>query len=246
MYIFSDEGSYPPFCILKKPPHHALTALETMGPTYRSAISNASWLVFTLWIAAASNALAEPQPPEFATLENLVQQYFFHPERHEKPLLLTQSQVHGLLEELRRMHIYIPRRQQIVRSFPHDQEFFTRFVLHELAREPALVFPPDPTPLFQRIDALCASHASIRKFLGVASHGEAFSESWGPRANLFPQLDEQVRLELEEAVASQETESRPPRRRNYTIEHLTEAIREVYWQGPDVTAASGSLDSLGR
>ena len=233
IYIFLDEGSYPSLFTLKMPPNHVLTTLGTMGPTYRSAISNAFWLVFTLWLVAASNALAEPQPPEFATLENLVQQYFYHPDRREKPLLLTQSQVHGLLEELRRMHIYIPRRQQIVRSFPHDQEFFTRFVLHELAREPALVFPPDPTPLFQRIDALCASHASIREFLRIASHGDAFSESWGSRASLFPPLDEQVRLELETAVALRETENGPLRRRNYTIEHLTEAIREVYWQGPE-------------
>lgn len=218
-----------------------------MRPTRRTAISNASWLVLCLWVGMASGVRAEPQPPEFAALETLVQQYFFQAQhRQDKPLLLTQSQVRDLLEELRGMHIYIPRRHQIVRSFPHDQEFFTRFVLQELAQDPAIVFPADPTPLFQRIDALCASHDSIRQFLRVAGQGEAFLESWGPRADLFPQLDEQVRLELEEAAEFLGTKDGPPRRRNYTIEHLTDVLREVYNPSPESTANSGSFHSLGR
>lgn len=218
-----------------------------MVPSRHTTVFRAFWLVAGLWVSMASSVSAEPQPPEFAALENLVRQYFFQAQRRQdKPLLLTQSQVQDLLEELRGMHIYIPRRHQIVRSFPHDQEFFTRFVLQELAQDPAMVFPPDPTPVFQRIDALCASHSTIRQFLGVAGRGEAFLESWGPRESLFPQLDEQARLELEEAAAFLGTEDGPPRRRNYTIEHLTEVLREVYAPSPEATAKSVSFDSLGR
>ena len=190
---------------------------------------------------------AEPLPPDFKSLKNIVEQYFYHARSRNKPILLTQSKVHDLLEELRGMHIYIPGRTQIVRSFPHDKEFFTRFALSQLQQEPSQRYPDDPTFLFQRIDAMCTSHETIRYLNRVAGRGRTFSECWTSEAELLPPPEELALEEMLEklGVASQAEAS--PRRRNYTIKHLLEVLEQAY--NPErvgsVTSAS-SFNALGR
>lgn len=212
-------------------------------------ISHAMRVVATtlcLWVACCATLPAEPVRPEFPTLKRLVEQYFYHARTRHKPILLTQSQVLDLMESLQGMRIYISGRTQIVRSFPHDREFFARFVLDELAQDPALEFPEDPTFLLQRIDAMCGSHQSIRQLTRLADKGESFSTTWVPADPLFPSLES---LRLQDTLKKHGVENAAqasPRRRNYTIEHLLEALESAYTPPTQSAGAMTSFDALGR
>ncbi|QDU76103.1 hypothetical protein Pan97_31480 [Bremerella volcania] len=200
-----------------------------------------------IWVACCAAASAEPVQPEFSTLKRLVRQYFYNARTGNKPILLTQSQILDLMESLRGMHIYIPGRNQIARSFPHDREFFARFILDELAHEPACKFPDDPTFLLQRIDAMCTSHESIRQLMRLAGRGESLCPTWIPADPLFPSL-ESARLQdlLDEHGVENATQA-SPRRRNYTIEHLLDVLESVYnTPAAESTTAVTSFDTLGR
>ncbi len=197
-------------------------------------------------LGTSTRLLAEPRPPTFDTLESLVRRFFARPGDPKKPQLLTQSQVHNLLEELRGMHIQIPGRHQIVRTFPHDKEFFSRFVLSELAHDPAERFPDDPTFLFQRIDAMCTSHDSLRHFMRLVAEGKTFELKWIEKEPLFPPLEGLVTQDFLTEHGLLNADEMAPRRRNYTIDHLLELLRAA--NNPErVTANSpNSLDALGR
>lgn len=186
---------------------------------------------------------AEPRPPTYETLEDLVRQFFARADDPQKPQLLTQSQVHNLLEELRGMHIQIPGRHQIVRTFPHDKEFFSRFVLSELSHEPAETFPKDPTFLLQRIDAMCTSHDSLRHFMRLAAEGKSFEPEWTQKGLLFPPLEALVTQDFLKEYGLINADEASPRRRNYTIDHLLEVLRASY--NPEKVTAN-SLDAFGR
>lgn len=199
-----------------------------------------------LWVTCCAALSAEPVRPEFSTLRDMVEQYFYHARARNKPILLTQSQVIGLMESLRGMHIHITGRSQIARSFPHDREFFTRFVLDELAQDPAPEFPDDPTFLFQRIDAMCTSHPSIRQLMRIAGQGEAFSRVWVPADPLFPSLETPRLEDLLEEHGVENAAQASPRRRNYTIEHLLDALENAYAPVSESATAATSFDASGR
>ncbi|MBA2113861.1 hypothetical protein [Bremerella alba] len=201
---------------------------------------------FCIGLAWGNVASAEPVRPDFSTLEHLVEQYFYHARDRRKPILLTQSQVLDLMESLRGMHIYIPGRNQIARSFPHDREFFTRFVLEELSREPTPEFPDDPTFLLQRIDAMCTSHQSIRQLMRISGQGESFSSTWIPADALFPSLDKKQLEDLLEEHNVKNAAQASPRRRNYTIEHLLEALKSAYPPAAETATSTTSFDAAGR
>jgi len=199
-----------------------------------------------IWAAWGHALSAEPIRPEFSTLERLVEQYFYHARSRSKPILLTQSQVHALMESLRGMRIYIPGRNQIARSFPHDREFFARFVLVEMAREPAIDFPEDPTFLLQRIDAMCSSHQSIRQLTRLAGRGECFASTWIPSDPLYPSLETLRLKDLLEDHGVENAAQASPRRRNYTIDHLLEALERAYAPAPKSATVTTSFDAAGR
>ncbi|RCS54267.1 hypothetical protein DTL42_03735 [Bremerella cremea] len=203
-------------------------------------------IMLALTLGSITHVQAERQRPSSETLESLVRQFFARVGNPHKPQLITQSQVHNLLEELRGMHIQIPGRHQIVRTFPHDKEFFSRFVLSELSHDPTDHFPEDPTFLFQRIDAMCSSHASLRHFLILAGRGQAFEANWVPQEPLFPPLEGLVTQDLLKEHGLLDVAQASPRRRNYTVDHLLEILRTSY--NPERITASGqdSLDALGR
>ncbi|PQO30447.1 hypothetical protein DTL21_24140 [Bremerella cremea] len=203
-------------------------------------------VVLAMVLGLSTRLNAAPQPPTFETLEDLIRQFFARTGNPQKPRLLTQSQVHDLLEELRGMHIQIPGRHQIVRSFPHDKEFFSRFVLSELSHEPAERFPKDPTYLFQRIDAMCTSHKSLRHFMQLAGEGKAFEQQWIEQERLFPPLDNLVTEDLLTEHGLLSPEQAVPRRRNYTIDHLLELLRSSYNPDRVTTNSPSSLNALGR
>lgn len=214
----------------------------------RNTLSSLSCLLIAIffWLAVSSPTFAEPRSPDMATLENLIEQYFTHARNPSKPILLTQSKVRDLLESLKGVHIYIPGRNQIVRSFPHDKEFFSRFVLAELAQDPAMAFPEDPTFLFQRIDLMCTSHEGIRHLAKIAGNGESFSQSWVSKENLFPSLESARLQQLLEELGVENAAEPTSRRRNYTIEHLLEVLEEAYAPSLENATVTTSLDSLGR
>ncbi|PQO25121.1 hypothetical protein C5Y96_26855 [Blastopirellula marina] len=199
-----------------------------------------------VWLACCASLFAEPIRPEFETLEQIVQQYFYHARPRHKPMLLTQSQVVALLESLQGMRIYIPGRTQIVRSFPHDREFFSRFVLEELAQEPAIEFPDDPTFLFQRIDAMCTSRQSIVQLTRLASQGKSFSATWISDAPLLPSLESRLLKDLLAEHGVENAAQAKPRRRNYTIEHLLEALESAYLPASETATTVTSFDAVGR
>lgn len=203
-------------------------------------------LVLALTLGSGTHLLAERQRPTFETLENLVRQFFTRAGNPQKPQLITQSQVHNLLEELRGMHIQISGRHQIARTFPHDKEFFSRFVLSELAHDPADHFPADPTFLFQRIDAMCTSHTSLRHFMILAGKGKTFEADWVSREPLFPPLEGLVTQDLLEAHGLLNADQASPRRRNYTVDHLLEILRASYSSEQITASDTNSLDALGR
>ena len=198
------------------------------------------------WAVLAGGLAAEPIRPEFSRLEQLVEQYFYNARSRNKPMLLTQSQVRALMQSLQGMRIYIPGRSQIVRSFPHDREFFTRFVLDELAREPALAFPDDPTFLLQRVDAMCSSHQSIRQLTRLSGKGETFSTKWVSDDPLIPSLETPLMQDILEKLHIENAAQASPRRRNYTIKHLLEALESAYHPAPDSGTVTTSLNALGR
>jgi len=200
----------------------------------------------TMGVAYGTVATAEPVRPEFSKLERLVEQYFYHARSRHKPILVTQSQVSALLESLRGMHIYIPGRSQIARSFPHDREFFARFVLEELARDPAPQFPEDPTFLFQRIDAMCNSRHAIRHLTRIAGQGKSFAASWIDEEPLFPSLESSQLQELLQQHGVENAAQASPRRRNYTIEHLLEALQATYEPAAESASVTTSLNAAGR
>lgn len=199
-----------------------------------------------VWLACCASLFAEPIRPEFETLEQLVQQYFYHARPRHKPMLLTQSQVVALLESLQRMRIYIPGRTQIVRSFPHDREFFSRFVLEQLAREPAVAFPDDPTFLFQRIDAMCTSRQSIVQLTRLAGQGETFAATWNSEDTLSPAVETLLLQDLLAEHGLENAAQAKPRRRNYTIEHLLEALESAYLPASEAATEVTSFDTVGR
>ncbi|PQO42577.1 hypothetical protein [Blastopirellula marina] len=203
-------------------------------------------LVLTTVLGINARLSAEPRPPTFETLEDLVRQFFARAGDPQKPQLLTQSQVHNLLEELRGMHILIPGRHQIVRTFPHDKEFFSRFVLSELSHEPAEQFPQDPTFLFQRIDAMCTSHDSLRHFMRIAAEGKTFELEWTEKESLFPPLEDLVTEDFLKEYGLVNADEVGPRRRNYTIDHLLELLQTSYNPGRVTANSPSSLDALGR
>lgn len=205
-----------------------------------------SALVPMIFLLMATPALAEPKPPSFATLEDMIREFFVQPGDCQKPQLITQSQVHDLLEQLRGMHIQIPGRHQIVRSFPHDKEFFSRFVLSELAHEPTDRFPADPTFLFQRIDVMCTTHSSLRHFLRIAGEGRAFEIEWIPQEPLFPPLESLATEDLLRKHQIENANEAGPRRRNYTVEHLLEALRDSYNPNRESASYPVLLNTLGR
>lgn len=199
-----------------------------------------------IWFACCATLLAEPVPPEFSTLTRLVEQYFYNARSRQKPILLTQSQVLDLMQSLQGMRIYIPGRTQIARSFPHDREFFTRFVLDELAQDPVRDFPEDPTFLLQRIDAMCNSHQSIRQLTRIADKGESFSPTWISADPLFPSLES---LRLKDMLEKHEVENAAqagPRRRNYTIDHLLKELENAYLPTSEPATSTTSFDTSGR
>lgn len=192
-------------------------------------------------------AAAEPLPPDFKTLESIVEQYFYNARSRNKPILLTQSKVYDLLEELRDMHIYIPGRTQIVRSFPHDKEFFTRFVLSKWQQEPSLNIPEDPTFLLQRVDAMCTSHETIRYLNRIAGRGQTFSPQWISQDELFPPLEELALQDVLEDLGVANAAEAKPRRRNYTIKHLLDALEAAYQpESVDAVSSASSFHALGR
>lgn len=199
-----------------------------------------------VWGTCCASLSAEPVRPDFPTLKRIVEQYFYHARDRHKPILLTRSQVLDLMESLRGMHIYIPGRNQIARSFPHDREFFTRFVFDELAQDPARSFPDDPAFLLQRIDAMCSSHESIRQLERISGKGESFLTDWTPASPIFPPLES---LRLTDMLKEQEVENAAqakPRRRNYTIEHLLEALESAYPPASESASFTNSFNALGR
>ena len=208
--------------------------------TYLSALAPITCLLL------ATSVSAEPKPPSFATLEEMIREFFVQPGDRQKPQLITQSQVHDLLEQLRGMHIQIPGRHQIVRSFPHDKEFFSRFVLSELAHEPSDRFPADPTFLFQRIDAMCTTHNSLRHFLRIAGEGRAFEVEWIPQDPLFPPLESLATKDVLRKHQIESADEVGPRRRNYTVEHLLEALRASYDPNRESASHPVLLNTLGR
>lgn len=199
-----------------------------------------------LMMLSSSRATAQTTSPDLETLESLVQQYFAATPSTERPILLTQSQVCALIEELRKLKIHVPRRNQIIRSFPHDQEFFSRFIRQALAQDPTPSFPEDPTDILQRIDLMCISHETLRHFLLLAGRGLAFQPNWMQSGCLFPPLEDATTQELLGQIDEKLADQQQPRRRNYTIEHLTEILREVYPQMTAEPAASASFDSPRR
>lgn len=217
-----------------------------MFSLFQNQLACLAALVVANCILLPVTASAEPRPPSFATLEDMIREFFVQPGDRQKPQLVTQSQVHDLLEQLRGMHIQIPGRHQIVRSFPHDKEFFSRFVLSELAHDPSDQFPADPTFLFQRIDAMCTTHESLRHFLRIAGEGRAFELEWIRQEALFPPLESLATEDVLRKHQIENADEAGPRRRNYTVEHLLEALRASY--GPNRESASHPvlLNSLGR
>lgn len=208
-----------------------------------------AWLCATapvICLLVTTPAPAEPKPPSFETLEEMIREFFVQPGDRQKPQLVTQSQVHDLLEQLRGMHIQIPGRHQIVRSFPHDKEFFSRFVLSELAHDPSDRFPADPTFLFQRIDAMCTTHDSLRHFLRIAGEGRAFELEWIPQEPLFPPLESLATKDLIRKHQIESPDEAGPRRRNYTVDHLLEALRASYDPNRESASHPVSLNTLGR
>ncbi len=198
------------------------------------------------WAACCGLLSAEPIRPEFSRLEQLVEQYFYNARSRNKPMMLTQSQVRALMQSLQGMRIYIPGRSQIVRSFPHDREFFTRFVLDELSREPALAFPEDPTFLLQRIDAMCTSQQSIRQLTRLSGKGETFSATWVSDDPLLPALESARMNDILQRLHVDSAAQASTRRRNYTIKHLLEALESAYHPAPDDSTVTTSLNAVGR
>ncbi|MFN3149774.1 hypothetical protein [Bremerella sp.] len=199
-----------------------------------------------VWGTCCEPLSAEPIRPEFPTLKRIVEQYFYNARDRQRPILLTQSQVLDLLESLRGMHIYIPGRNQIARSFPHDREFFTQFVLDELAQDPPQAFPQDPTFMLQRIDAMCTSHDSIFQLERISGQGKSFGATWVSEDPLIPSLESaRLRDMLKEHGVENAAEAKP-RRRNYTIKHLLEELEIAYPPTIESASFANSLDALGR
>ncbi|GAA4437318.1 hypothetical protein [Bremerella cremea] len=217
-----------------------------MRPSPRYCLVLTCLMLLTSVVSGVSPVHADTPSPDFSTLEKLVQQYFLHARTRSTPILLTQSKVHDLLEELRGMRIYIPGRGQIVRSFPHDKEFFARFVLSELSQEPARSYPEDPTFLLQRIDAMCSSYDTIRHLNRIAGRGEAFSEDWMGTDAMFPQIEDAALEDILDDLGVRSAADAKPRRRNYTIDHLLEVLKTAYEPATPPATKTVSLDALGR
>lgn len=199
-----------------------------------------------VWGTCCGPLSAEPIRPELPTLKRIVEQYFYNARDRQRPILLTQSQVLDLLESLRDMHIYIPGRNQIARSFPHDREFFSRFVLDELAQDPARAFPKDPTFMLQRIDAMCTSHDSIRQLERISGQGKSFEATWVSEDPLIPSLESARLKDMLKEYGVENAAEAKPRRRNYTIKHLLEELEIAYPPAIESTSFANSLDALGR